>query len=406
MKTKGPQDEERILYFFLAGLEDHEVKDKDLMKKIAKYTKLNTNERVKNTNKFLKLLNDEKKIEKNDDNKNKEILSPKEKSEKYGIEVFPVKESFKAYIMKEPTLIGAKNQKININDRVFPVLEKVNMINWICLYEKNNYYEADNLYKTLNKASKGFGKKINEPEWIEMPNKANHIDWTTTVDDYIGKGKSKYSFALFLLGNDKNEKFYSYLKKHSLCKNGYVSQVVKTKSIQKKGAMSVCSKILLQINAKLRGSSYQFINKYPKNIMVVGVDSSHFKKKGRGIAMVATINNNYTDFYNKEDIIKEDDDLNIGRLQLCVRSFIEEVIEAYKKNNNQNKPEKIIIYRQGVSFQQKEFLKIEIGQIDEGCKNNNIKYYYILVNTKTTFKFFEMDENEYEEEYEEKERNL
>ena len=117
MKTKGPQDEERILYFFLAGLEDHEVKDKDLMKQIAKYTKLNPNERVKNTNKFLKLLNDEKKIEKNDENKNEEILSPKEKSEKYGIEVFPVKESFKAYIMKEPTLIGAKNKKININDR-------------------------------------------------------------------------------------------------------------------------------------------------------------------------------------------------------------------------------------------------------------------------------------------------
>ena len=117
--------------------------------------------------------------------------------------------------------------------------------------------------------------------------------------------------------------------------------------------------------------------------------------------MVASINDSYTDFYNKEVIIKEDDELNIERLQLCVRSFIEEAIEEFEKNN-ESKPQKIIIYRQGVPLQLKEFLKNEIRQIDEVCKNNKIKYYYILVNTKTTFKFFEMGQNEEEVYYDKK----
>ena len=67
--------------------------------------------------------------------------------------------------------------------------------------------------------------------------------------------------------------------------------------------------------------------------------------------------------------------------------------KVYEKNNNGKKPDWIIIYRQGVSKEQKEKLKPEIREIDETCSNQNIPYYYIFVNTKSTFKFFEKDKN-------------
>ena len=184
------------------------------------------------------------------------------------------------------------------------------------------------------------------------------------------------------------------MKKDSLCKNGYVSQVVKTRSIQKKGALSVCSKILLQINAKLGGVSYKTeINKEIKDrkFMVIGVDSSHNRKR-TGVAMIATINDSFTDFYNKEEIIKEE---NKSKLQFCVSSFIEEAIVAYNKKNKEL-PKSIIIYRQGVSLHQKQQLKEEIIQIEETCKTKNVLFYYILVNTKTTYKFFEKDKKKEE----------
>ena len=65
------------------------------------------------------------------------------------------------------------------------------------------------------------------------------------------------------------------------------------------------------------------------------------------------------------------------------------------KKKNGEKPKSIIIYRQGVSDNIKDALKVEIKQIEQVCKNNSILFYYILVNTKSTFKFFEISQNQF-----------
>ena len=338
VRKKGPQEEMLNLYFVpelcsLSGLEDKDVKDGYFMKDLAKSTKLEPNDRVFKIDLFLDLFKDtERKLDKRD------------------------------------------------------------MTSWICFYEKYNYKNADTLYKTLKSASKGYGFKIKEPEWIEMPNNSKDKDWLYTIEDYIGKGKKEYSFAVFLIGD--NDNLYYKLKTHSLCTNGYISQVVKDRSIKKKGVMSICSKILLQINAKLGGTSYKVdFNKEinDRDLMIIGVDSSHVKGEGTGVAMVATINENFTNFFNKEEIIHEK---NKSQLQYSISTFIKQAIVAYNKKNKKN-PKNIIIYRQGVSYHQKEYLKVEINEIEQECKNNNILFYYILVNTKTTFKFFEKAGNNY-----------
>ena len=373
---------------YLSGLEDEETKNGLFMKELATLTKLDPNERIKKTNEFIKLLEDPSK-----DSNHPEKLSAKEKSDLYGIKVEPLNELFTAYYMKDTKLVGGSNTQVSSRDKTFKVLKKSDLTNWLCFYEENNYNDAENLYNTLSKASKAYGLKIPEPEWVEMKNKSSAKKWIDTADEYFSEDKHDYSFALFLLG--KNDSIYAQLKKHSLCRNGYVSQVVKARSIQKKGGlMSVCSKILLQINAKLGGISYKAVIDKEINdrkLMVIGVDSSHIKGKRTGVAMVATINDSFTDFYNKEEIIKEE---NKEQLQFCISSFIEQAFVAYNKKNK-NAPKGIVIYRQGVSLQQKEFLKTEIQQIDTVCKTKNILYYYILVNTKTTFKFFEKSNKGY-----------
>jgi hypothetical protein len=130
--------------------------------------------------------------------------------------------------------------------------------------------------------------------------------------------------------------------------------------------------------------------------MIVGVDSSHITGKRTGVAMTATINDQFTSFYNKIDIIPEQ---KKEQLIYCVSSFIKEAISKYFIAHNKSElPSHIIIYRQGVSREQKNFLKDEVDLIDKllnGNSDNNllkgnaIPYYYILVNTKTSFKFFE-----------------
>ena len=386
VKRKNSEGKDITLYFvpelcYLAGLDDEFIKDRDFMKQLADYTKLNPKDRINKTNEFLNLLKETKKIEGK--------LSSKEKSELYGIEITALDQLHKAYNMKDTILLANNKKEISSKDKVFDVISKKDMTKWICLYRKSNFNDADNLYKNLNKASHGYKLVISEPEWVEMDDYDNTDAWVNTASDYM-KNK-EYSFALFLL--DKNDRIYKNIKIYSLCRDGYVSQVVKASSLRK-NPLSVCSKILLQINAKLSGVSY--IAKFDKSIkdlklMIIGVDSSHIKGQRTGVAMVATINTSFTNFYNKEEIIKEE---KKERFLFAISSFIEEALGKYSGLNKQL-PGGIIIYRQGVSFQQKEFLDNEVINIQKVCDKNKIPYEYILVNTKTTYKFFEKNKNEY-----------
>ena len=387
VKRKDAEGEDINLYFvpelcYLAGLDDNFIKDREFMKQLADYTKLTPKDRINKTNEFLKLLTETKK-------KNKDTLSAKEKSDLYDIEVKELDKLHKAYYMKETVLIGGNKKVIKPKDKLFEVYHKKDMTKWLCLYRKSNYNDADSFCKSLIKASHGYGLAVAEPEWVEMDDRAKAADWTKSVEDYMGDGD--YKFVVFLL--DRNDYIYKNLKIHSLCNNGYVSQVVKVSSLRK-NIMSVCSKILLQINSKLSGVTYTAkINDEVKNrrLMIIGVDSSHIKGKRTGVAMVSTVNSSFSNFYNKETIIKEE---KKEQLQFCVSGFIEEAIAQYNKINSKL-PGGIIIYRQGVSLQQKDFLESEVNNIKKVCEKNKILYYYVLVNTKTTYKFFEKNQNKF-----------
>lgn len=134
--------------------------------------------------------------------------------------------------------------------------------------------------------------------------------------------------------------------------------------------------------------------------MIVGVDSSHIAGKRTGVAMTASTDKDFLNFYNKIDIIEEK---NKAQLAFSVRTFLQESISNYFKLNPKNKnrlPSGIVIYRQGVSMEQKEYLKEEIAEINDYLcgngmtnilKDNPIPFYYVLVNTKTNIKFFESE---------------
>ena len=388
-KKKGPQEKIFNVYYIpelcnFSGLDEFQQKDNFFMKELSSITKLTPETRIKQTDRFLDLLIDDTK-------KDEALLSSKEKSELYGIEVRRPKESFYGYLMEEPKIIAGKKKIIDLKKgNRFPLLKKEQMTNWLCLYEKENYNDADNLYKCLTKSSKGYEIYINEPVWVEMKNNSKPIDWIKSAECYMNEG-DEYNFVIFLLGKNYN-KLYAELKKHSLCKNGYVSQIIKAQSLKNNRILSICSKILLQINAKLGGVSYKTIidkNIKDMDIMVIGADSSHFSKR-TAIALISTIDESFADFYNKGEILKDND----VQYRFCVSSFIEEAIPVYEKKNNKL-PKNIIIYRQGISDNIIDILKEEIFQIEQLCNKKGILFYYILVNTRTTFKFFEKCGNKY-----------
>lgn len=197
------------------------------MKELNKKCKIDAETVFEKTNEFLNLLMDPER-----DEKFPQKLSAKEKSLLYGIKIRPLYKLFKAYYIKEPKLIGGNNKLINIKDETFPVFIKTNMTSWVCFYEKQCYKDAEYLYKNLLKAALSFGLKISEPYWIEMPCQSTAKDWIDTIDYYFinNKNQKNYQFFIFLV---HKQFIYNKLKIHSLCQNGYISQVVKINSIRK-----------------------------------------------------------------------------------------------------------------------------------------------------------------------------
>ena len=367
---------------FLFELNGENKLDHHLMKEISKRTKTYPIDYIKHFEKFLYLLQNTEKT------KDKNNLNTKDKLELYGIEIKPCSKLFKAYYIKDSVLKDGKNKIISSQNKFFPIFNKSLLFNWLLFYEKNDYNVAKKFLFFLKLASNSLSIKVNDPEWVEMPNESNARDWINKVDNYLNKEKYSFTFMLFLLG--KNDNIYYKLKKHSLCKNGFISQFVKVNNIglRRRQMLSIYNNILMQINSKLGGVSCELlIDKIilDRKLMIIGIDSSHNEGKWTAFGMVATTNDNFTKYYNDEEII-EDEQINYIQFKLAL--FIEHAIMFYSKNNK-NYPRGIIIYRQGVSLHQKDYLFNEIKNIENVCNNYNINYYYILVNKKINYKFYE-----------------
>lgn len=390
--------EEKTIYLIpelclLTGIEDSMIANRNFMTELASKTKHTPDEKVRKIKEFFKILNSDtqkKYIDK--DKKSISLPSSVQLKKEFGVEIEQNKgNEVKGYLIKDPifmsngtTLSKLDRQKVHINK----VQGKV-----LIVYHQNDYDNADNLPKLFGKAGKDLNIKPPEVEYIEVSSKR--------AEDYIKAIKSPelFQIVIFIIPKFSEKRLYSQIKKHSLVEKGYLSQCIKSENISNpKKSMSVATKLLLQINQKLGGASYitkSVTGLENRKLMIVGVDSSHIQGRRTGVAMVASINNDFTNYFNKEIIIEEK-----NKEQICftVGKFIIEAINEYFILNK-SVPSDIIIYRQGVSKEQKEFLKSEILNI-ENCisgnlssssflRGNTIKYAYIIVNKKNSFKFFD-----------------
>lgn len=286
----------------------------------------------------------------------------------YGIEIEKINNPVKPYYIKQPTFNNGKNKKLTIKDisRLIPVgRECSNTDEWICLYVAQAERESYKLLNGFIKCAKAYGIKFknNDSNWIEMKSN-NAKDWINTVVSELQYRKT-IKFVMFIL-NKRTNQLYSELKKHSLCSNGYISQVIKLESLNralkgKKGPDSYFSKILLQINNKLGGANYflnidSIIN--DRKIMLIGIDSSHIWRirnekieERTGIAMVSTKDEKFSKFYCKEEIISGDEEY-ASETRRKIQTFIKEAYAKYIKENNEIPPKNVIIYRQGIAYNQ------------------------------------------------------
>lgn len=387
----------------MVGLTDEMLADRSLTKDITRLTKLNPTDKMDFISNIVKYMNDKNCIIYNKiingEKKEIKLKSAFETKEIYGINIIESKDvdKFTGRIMSLPELNG-ENGKIKNLGRTFKVFN-AKPISSLCLFHYKNEKDARYLKQIMSKAKEEYGIILSKNDFKHVDTE-NFEDWTNLIDKCI-KTK-KYNIITFLI-NDFLDKIglYTKLKFYTQEQKGIVTQFIKTKSL-KKNALSVVSNILIQMNTKIGGISCiaDFNEEIKKeNLMIVGVDSSGYEESGKlfqNISFCASLDEYFTNYVNKKTTITIEDYDNTN---LPIANFMETALSEYFRIHKRF-PGGVIIYRQGISHGQKNYLKTEIEQLhkifngdsDKKCfKEIKIKYYYVLVNKKSTLKFFEKD---------------
>ena len=387
----------------MVGLTDEMLADRGLTKEITRITKLDPNNKMDFISNIVNYMNDKSSIiyTKIVDGEKKEVKlkSAFETKEIYGLKIVDAKEveSFTGRIMTLPSLNG-ENGRINNLGRTFRVF-KAKPISSLCLFHYKNEKDARYLKQLMSKAREEYGISLVKNDFKHV-NTDCFEDWVTLTEKCV-KTK-KYNLITFLINDHlDNIGLYSKLKFFTQEQKGVVTQFIKNKSL-KKNALSVVSNILIQMNTKIGGISCvaDFNEDIKKqNLMVVGVDSSGYEDNGKlfqNISFCASLDKYFTSYVNKKTTVTIDD---YDNTQFPIANFMEIALAEYFKIHKKF-PSGVIIYRQGISGGQKNYLKNEIEQLikifggesdKKWLKDIKIKYYYVLVNKKPSLKFFEKD---------------
>lgn len=221
------------------------------------------------------------------------------------------------------------------------LIEGKDLLNWILVYtsrDKNNAYD---LVNNVKKVGEPIGMRVRDPIFIAL--RSDHLeDYKEEIRRNITKDTQ---MVVCIIPTTKKDRYDAI--KLLCCKEiGIPSQCVVGKTLSKKqNQLSVCSKIIQQINCKLGGQLWRVRNTPPKS-MVIGIDVNHDNSRKQGRRSVAgfcaSTNDSFTKYYSDTSFQAVGQELVDG-----LKSFMSKALEEYNKINL-TLPHWIFIYRDGV----------------------------------------------------------
>jgi len=164
------------------------------------------------------------------------------------------------------------------------------------------------------------------------------------AEDYITAIRTNDAdpkIVVCLVPNNKKDR-YDAIKKHCCIDQPLPSQVLVTKNLNPKKAMSVVTKVVMQMNAKLGGELWS-VHIPMKKVMYVGIDTYHDSGSQRSVGgFVASMNDLCTRYFSKTTWQPSKQEL-ISQLEVCMT----DALKQYHDKNDYY-PDRIIVFRDGV----------------------------------------------------------
>uniref|UniRef100_A0A3Q3RHZ1 Piwi-like protein 2 n=1 Tax=Mastacembelus armatus TaxID=205130 RepID=A0A3Q3RHZ1_9TELE len=213
---------------------------------------------------------------------------------------------------------------------------------WAIFYPQRCAEQAKELVSTFNKVARPMGLQLDRPITVELRDDRTET-YVKSIHSHLSSKPNMQLVVCIMVGN--RDDLYSAIKKLCCLKDPIPSQAINVRTIaQQQKLRSVAQKILLQINSKLGGELWT-VSVPLKHLMVVGVDVHHDSSKAHQSVMgfVASMNSSLTRWYSRVTFQAPSEEL-IGGFCACLLAALQKYYEV-----NHNLPEKIVVYRDGVS---------------------------------------------------------
>jgi len=270
------------------------------------------------------------------------------------------------------------------------VLKPVNINEWLIVFPRTKSGSAESFAMCYAQTIRSMGINANEPYPIQIPQ--------DTPDAYVNalKANIKPSTQMVVcVVSSKRKDRYDAIKRVCCLELPVPSQVVTSQIVDdERKRRSVVTKIALQMNVKLGGELWA--TSIPiKDLMICGIDTYHdsANKKKSVCAFIATSNEAKTRFFSRATLQETHQELS-SNYTVTVKS----AIENYRRVNGKL-PEKIIIYRDGVSDGQlRSVVDNEIPQIIKAFEMVETNYKplmaFIVVKKRISARFFALQGND------------
>lgn len=295
--------------------------------------------------------------------------------------------------LPHPSIITG-SKKILINDKASfklmdtPFLTVVPLDRWQLFCPERDQNLIEGFVSSLQHMGRTFGLQVKNPITTLVSHMKNmEISFITALKEKVHE---KAQLVVVLLPRPLTY-LYTPIKQLLTTEKPVPSQVILTSSVERKD-LSVISKITTQIACKVGAGAWGVTlpETLPSKTMLIGIDVCHnsFRAKQSVLGFCATLNSNFTKYYTKVAFHNPNQEIS----SVLTPLFLESLKQFYL-NNQRNKPECIILYRDGVGTSQySQVVNHEIPQmiaaIREFDKTWKPEIVAVVVNKRVNQRFY------------------
>ncbi|CAL8126172.1 unnamed protein product [Orchesella dallaii] len=379
----------------MTGLTDEMRANTQLMRALSNHMVINPNARVTKLNEFMRKLQ----TSSNNSTQSQSVSV----LEKWGLKFKDRLVELQGHIIPNEKLLFGEGQFEMPNQRYDwsqgfkkkPMYSSVPLNNWVIIVPSSAAWGVDKLINSMQCVARPLKFPIANPLTIHRISSDRPNDYANAVDQVVNQYRDKLQLIFFILPRLSIDS-YSAVKKRASVEFGIVSQCLLAPKLQNQQFMSVCTKLVIQINSKLGGEPWG-VNIPLRNLMVVGFDVHHCgKRKGSSVgAMVATTSQSQGKFFSTISFHSNKDDVSDK-----VGADFTKCLYAYSKANNEL-PGRIIMYRDGVADGQLKYvyetelnnIRASITNVYKSAGKDEPRFTFIVITKKINTRIFSLDRN-------------